>query len=410
MSSQIEAEAGVPATARRYRLTVRTRLALTYSALLTGAGIVMLSLVYVFMRFVPTYALIPASSVFDEALPAETLPPMMPDTGSHSDPAQITTPAAEIIIGSTEEMLNLLLMISVVVLVVLALVGIAVGWAVAGRMLRPLQYINNAVHRAARGDLQHRIRLAGPRDEISELAANFDDMLAQLDRAFTASKRFASNASHELLTPLATSRAMLDVAMAQNPDPNDHAVFERLRAMNERSIETAQALLNLAQIEASSAPLEEVDLAAIVTEVADFCAAEAGAHGVNIALDLQPVSISAEPVLTRQLVVNLLQNAIRHNVPSGGFVNMTAKANGPDDSVTLAVENSGTPLDPDAVTALSEPFARAQHRPAASTTRGHGLGLSIVASIVARFRGELQFEARVDGGLIVTVSLPGALS
>ncbi len=117
-------------------------------------------------------------------------------------------------------MLNLLLAVSVVVLVLLAVIGVAVGWAVAGRMLKPLQYINAAVRGATHGDLGQRIGLTGPRDEISELAANFDTMLEQLERSFAASKRFASNASHELSTPLATSRAMLDVAMAQHEDPS----------------------------------------------------------------------------------------------------------------------------------------------------------------------------------------------
>ena len=110
---------------RRYRVTVRTRLALTYSALLTGSGVVMLALIYAFMRFVPTYAFTPEPSV--PAIP-------VPGATEGAEVAALTTPATELVVASTDELLNLLLVISAIVLVLLALAGVWVGWAVAGRM------------------------------------------------------------------------------------------------------------------------------------------------------------------------------------------------------------------------------------------------------------------------------------
>lgn len=388
---------------RRYRATVRTRLALTYSALLTGAGLVMLTIVYVFMRFVPTYDLVPSDSFPTEPMEPGISTPMPEVTGG-TTPASTTTPASEILITSTEQLLNLLLVVSLIVLIVLAVVGIAVGWAVAGRMLRPLQYINGAARKAAHGDLAQRIRLEGPRDEISELAANFDDMLAQLERSFAASKRFASNASHELLTPLATTRAMLDVAIAQRDDPAERALFDRLRAMNERSIETAEALLGLAQIEGSTVAGERVDLARVAAEVAEFCADEAVGAGATVTLDLRPAPFDGEPVLTRQLVTNLVQNAIRHNAASDGFLTIVTRT-APDGSAVIEVENSGAIFEADAVTALAEPFTRAAGRRSTSE-KGHGLGLSIVSAIVTRFHGALVLTARPTGGLRVIVTFP----
>ncbi|MFT2815910.1 sensor histidine kinase [Leifsonia sp. A12D58] len=392
---------------RRYRATVRTRLALTYSALLTGAGIVMLGIVYLVMRFVPTYDLVASSS----SVPASTLAPGTPPSDLESTPdvittpapAALTTPASELTITSTDQMLNLLLVISGVVLIVLAVVGIAVGWAVAGRMLKPLQYINSAAHQAARGDLSHRIRLVGPRDEISELAANFDEMLAQLERSFAASRRFAVNASHELLTPLATSRAMLDVAIAQEDSPEERVVFDRLRQMNERSIETVEALLDLAKIDSSSAVPETIDLSDIAAEVADSCAREAAERSVAIRLNLKPALIEAEPVLLRQLLTNLFQNAIRHNQGDARFVEVITRPPADNGGAILEIANSGTVLDAHAVAALTEPFSRAAGRASTASTRGHGLGLSIVAAIVERLRGTLMIEARPTGGLRVVV-------
>lgn len=387
---------------RRYRATVRTRIALTYSALLTGAGVVMLGVIYLFMRFVPTYDLVPSSSVTAaEQMPDATLLPSSDVV--ESTEAAVSTPANELLVTSADQMLNLLLGVSAVVLVVLAVTGVAVGWAVAGRMLRPLQYINGAVHTAASGDLQHRIGMTGPRDEISELASNVDHMLAQLDSAFSASRRFASNASHELLTPLAASRAMLDVAIAQQRDPAEREVFDRLRTMNERSIETAEALLDLAQIDARTASTETVDLATISADVVQSCAQDAADGSILITTDLARAEFRGDAVLTRQLVTNVVHNAIRHNLPSGGFVTVTTASS--SSSAVLIVENSGAQLDPDTVDGLIEPFSRAEGRSAASSTRGHGLGLSIVSAIVTRFRGDLVLEARRDGGLRVTVTV-----
>lgn len=379
---------------RRYRVTVRTRLALTYSALLTGSGVVMLALIYAFMRFVPTYAFTPEPSV--PAIP-------VPGATEGAEVAALTTPATELVVASTDELLNLLLVISAIVLILLALAGVWVGWAVAGRMLKPLQYLNGAARQAAGGDLRQRVRLEGPRDEITELAANFDHMLEQLERSFTASRRFASNASHELLTPLATTRAMLDVAIAQDAEAEQRTLLDRLRLMNERSIETAQALIELARIESSSPAPEPVDLAACAAEAVDVCALDADANGVRIDLSLDPAAFAGEPVLARQLVTNLVQNAIRHNLSDGGFVAVRTRETG--DGATLEIENSGRVLSETEVAKLTEPFVRAAGR-SSTAHPGHGLGLSIVSAIVDRFGGTLVLAARPEGGLRVTVTLP----
>lgn len=392
---------------RRYRMTVRARLALTYSALLTGAGVVMMGIVYLVMRFVPTYEFAstasgPAQSgsvvsPTDLASPPVSSSPLEPPV-----PATPMEPAHELLINSPEQLFNVLLWISVVVLILLALVGVAVGWVVAGRMLRPLQYINTAVHRAAAGDLGHRIALVGPKDEISELAGNFDGMLEQLERSFTASQRFAQNASHELRTPLATTRAMLDVALAAPESPEQQKLLERLRIMNERSIETVSALLDLASIEAASAPDEPVDLAEAAREALAGCRREAEARGITVTALLASAPAVGDPVLLRHLAANLLQNAIRHNNDGGSLTIETGRAGGRS---TLKVSNSGPVLDAGSVAELLEPFRRGAGRTAGA--RGHGLGLSIVQAIVERHHGSLDLSPNPEGGLTVSVSLPG---
>lgn len=395
---------------RRYRATLRTRLALTYSALLTGAGVILLAVVYVFMRFVPTYEFAAEATTPSVVAPEPGgAPPML--GGDVGEPTTPSTPASELLVASSEQLLNLLLLASLVVLIVLAIVGIAVGWAVAGRMLRPLQYVNAAAHRAAQGDLGHRIGLVGPRDELSELAANFDTMLAQLERSFEASRRFAANASHELLTPLATSRAMLDVAIEQHaravaPRPGaELELLERLRAMNERSIETAGALLELARIDATSRHPERIDLAPLLREAVADLADEAAVRGVRVTVDAAPAFADVEPVLARQLLDNLVHNAIRHNI-EGGWVTASVRAGaGAGSGAVVMVENSGELVDAATVRSLTEPFVRAGGRASAPSASGHGLGLSIVAAIAERFRARLRLEARAEGGMLVRVEL-----
>lgn len=392
---------------RRYRMTVRARLALTYSALLTGAGLVMVSLIYGVLRFLPTYEFAVSASQpaqTDGVTPPTPSLPIAPV--EPPSPAATTTPANELLINSPEQLFNLLLWVSVGVLVLLAIVGIAVGWFMAGRMLKPLQYINSAVHRAASGDLGHRIALVGPKDEISELAMNFDDMLTQLERSFTAAQRFAQNASHELRTPLATTRAMLDVALAAPASPEQQKVLERLRIMNERSIETVAALLDLASIESSTAEPANVDLAVVASDVLDLCRGEAEERGVVVDALLAPAVVVGDPVLLRQLLANLVHNAIRHNV-DGGFLTLATRTNSMGAAV-IEVTNSGSVLDANMVAQLTEPFRRGAGRTAASGSgpRGHGLGLSIVQAIVERHHGTLVLEPRTEGGLKVQVLIP----
>lgn len=401
-TEQVKEESGI----RRYRMTVRARLALTYSALLTGSGVLMLGLIYLIMRYVPTYDFAASPTVPSNS--SEPVPPLTPPGALESaTPATAVTPATELLINTPEQLFNVLLWSSAAVLVLLALAGIAVGWIVAGRMLKPLQHINSAVHRAAMGDLGHRIALVGPKDEISELAANFDDMLAQLERSFAASTRFAQNASHELRTPLATTRAMLDVALAAPESPQQQKVLERLRIMNERSIETVSALLDLASIASSPGEPQSVDLAGLADQALAACSAEAAERGIAVSADLDQAATQGDPVLLRQLLLNLLHNAIRHNHAnsnnSGGFLAVATRT-AADGGAVLEVTNSGPVLDGGTLAQLSEPFRRGAGRTAGSG--GHGLGLSIVAAITERHHGILELAARRDGGLCATITFP----
>ncbi|GGV32103.1 sensor histidine kinase [Paenarthrobacter nicotinovorans] len=383
---------------RRRRLTIRTRFALTYAGLSIATGTLMLTMIYLFMRYVPNYDF----AVFD----GKTLQvgPSIPLDGGNS----VTSgAAAPFLISSTEALFNVLLATSAVVLLILIAAGIATGWWIAGRMVSPLLAINAAALRAATGTLDQRVNLLGPRDEISDLAAAFDHMLDRLQHSLTMTSRFAANASHELRTPLATNRAMLDAAVARVTDPAELSLLGRLRLTNERSITIVEALLDLAEIEATSAPLTPTELSTATHEALASCADEARSRGVAIELHLDPVVIYANQALLVQLISNLLQNAIRHNEP-GGFVQVSVAASTADTVPRLEILNSGPVVDEQTLAKLTEPFTRAEGRTRStgSGSTGRGLGLSIVSAIAVRLDADLDLKVRPEGGLRATVFFP----
>ncbi|WP_232837663.1 sensor histidine kinase [Streptomyces atratus] len=363
---------------RPRRLTARMKLTLTYALFVVVAGAFTLAVVYLAMRFVPNYPLTAANPRDDSGAP------------------------------SRQEILQNLLEASGLTLLLLALVGVGGGWFIAGRVLRPLQDITRAARRAADGSLDHRIGLTGPRDEFTDLSDTFDTMLARLQRSFDAQQRFAANASHELRTPLAINRTMLDVATA-DPDGQDYPrLVARLRETNQRGIEVTDALLQLSALDHTPPTTQPLDLADTAEEALDLVREEARTRGITLSTDIHPAPATGDGVLLRQLALNLLHNALRHNLPTGGSLTLTT---GPDPvhpgRAVLTVTNTG-PLLPDTVDHLTEPFLRGSGRMAEKdpARRGHGLGLAIVAGIVRAHHGDLTLTPNPGGGLTARVSLP----
>jgi len=274
----------------------------------------------------------------------------------------------------------------------------------AGRMLAPLARITAATRTAANGSLAHRIRLPGRSDEFRELADAFDAMLAQLEVHVAEQQRFAANASHELRTPLAITQALLDVARS-DPDRDSGELTERLRAVNARAIDLTEALLLLSRAGQPSFAREHVDLSLIAEEAAETLLPLAEKRGVTIETSGDITPAIGSPALLLQLTTNLVHNAIVHNLPEHGTVQVsTAICSG---SVMLSVENTGAKLTPQLVSTLTEPFQRGTER-VRGDHAGAGLGLAIVKSIVQAHDGTVTLTPRDAGGLCVTVQLPAA--
>lgn len=355
----------------RPRVSARLRLALGYAGFLVAAGLVTLVGVYVVLRYVPNYPLTAAN------------------------PSDAGKP-----IASRGEILGAVVEMSWLVLGTLAVIGVAGGWVLAGRVLRPLRQLNDAARIAATGRLDHRIRLTGRNDEFRQLADTFDQMLDRLHDAFVAQERFAANAAHELRTPLAVTATMLDVARRDPAGQDYPELVERLRLTNARAIGLTEALLRLADANAVTAVAEPVDLASLAREAVAGNAGEAAERRVTCETALGAATVAGDPALLARLAANLVQNAVRHNVPAGTVWVFVERA----DVVCLRVENTGVEYTAEAAARLTEPFLRGAGRVGGSG--GYGLGLALVARITEVHHGSLSVVPRAGGGLVVKVCLP----
>ncbi|MEV6265306.1 HAMP domain-containing sensor histidine kinase [Streptomyces sp. NPDC051784] len=288
------------------------------------------------------------------------------------------------------------------VMVFLLVFGLAGGWFLAGRMLAPLTRVTDAARVAARGSLTHRIRLPGRQDEFRELADAFDSMLVQLEAHVDEQRRFAANAAHELRTPLAISKTLLDVA-AGDPDRAPDEVLTRLRAVNTRAIDLTEALLVLSRAGQGTFAREPVDLSLLVDEAAETLLPLAERRGVRVDAVGEITPAEGSPSLLLQLTTNLLHNAVVHNLPEGGTVRVETRTD--RGAALLTVENSGERLAPDLVSTLTEPFQRGAGR-VRDDHGGVGLGLAIVRRITDVHNGTLAVTAVPAGGLRVEVRLP----
>ena len=290
-------------------------------------------------------------------------------------------------------------------LVLLGVVGVAVAYYLAGRVLRPLQDITAAARRLSVEGLDARIELAGPEDELKQLADTFDDMLGRLEAAFEAQRRFVADASHELRTPLAVMRTEVDVALA-DPDASAEelrAAAQVVRDATMRADRLVDSLLLLAQAERMPGPAlhEQVELPDVAAQALSAVRAEVEQRELQVATSYGAGSVLGDRGLLERLAGNLVENAVRHNVP-GGWVRVdTGTVEG---RARIEVSNSGAVIDTGEVAGLFEPFRR--HGTARTARRGAGLGLAIVRAVAELHGGTARASARPDGGLTVTVDLP----
>jgi signal transduction histidine kinase len=297
-----------------------------------------------------------------------------------------------------------LLVNSGIALAIVAVLALLAGWFVAGRMLRPIRTITRTARRISSTSLHERLALDGPQDELKELGDTLDDLFGRLDAAFEAQRQFVANASHELRAPLTRQRALIQVALA-DPDAN----FTSLRAAHERVLASEQqleqmidALLNPTRGQAGLERREHLDLAALASKALLARESEAAGRDLDVRATLATAPAAGDPRLVERLIANLIDNAIRHNVPRGHVEITTGTCH---QRAFLAVANSGPTIPPEEVPRLLQPFQRL-HGTRTIHASGNGLGLAIVDAIAAAHRATLTAQPRPDGGLTVEVTFP----
>jgi signal transduction histidine kinase len=373
--------------------TVRMRLTLVYGALFVVSGAVLLAISY--------------------ALTWHATQPPTARRGGHivrhaDSPAAppLQSLKATLLASQHATVMHQLLTNCAIALAIMAVVSIALGWLVAGRVLRPLSTITAATRRISEQNLHERLAVPGPDDELKRLGDTIDDLLARLEAAFDAQRRFVANASHELRTPLTMMRTALDVA-TRKPRPHAPgvtALADKIRSGLDRADRLVESFLTLARaqhggvLRTSTVALDELATAVLADhaiEIGDMC--------LTVGQDLHGAPVRGSETLLIHLAGNLIDNAVRHNQPGGWIRVATGSGTG---TVRLAVENSGPVLDPSRVGELAQPFRRAARDRTGAGDTGVGLGLSIVAAITATHHGTLDLQARPDGGLRATVTLP----
>jgi signal transduction histidine kinase len=362
------------------RTTLRTRMTLVYGAVICASGVALLGV---------TQTLAPGLLQHD----VHRTGPGQPGAVTAGYPTRMP-----ITIGSQmfwEDMATL---------AVMAVFSLAAGWLIAGRFVRPLRAIITTARDISASNLHRRLDVRGRGDEFSELGQTLDDLFARLETSFQAQRHFIANASHELRTPLSAGRALLQVAIA-DPEPT----VETLRATCQELIELGDqqerliaALLALAGSQRGIGQLECLDLADITQEMVLTRQDEAQRRGIHLSVALAAAPVTGDRSLAESLVANLLDNAIRHNLP-GGQAEISTRLTAA--GAVIAVSNTGTLIPPDAVEDLFQPFRqlgteRTRHG------EGHGLGLAIVRAIADARNAALTARARPGGGLAIEVTFP----
>jgi signal transduction histidine kinase len=297
-----------------------------------------------------------------------------------------------------------LLVNSGIALAVVALLALLAGWLVAGRMLRPIRTITRTARRISSTNLNERLALNGPQDELKELGDTLDELFGRLEAAFEAQRHFVANASHELRTPLTAERTLLQVAL---DDPGTttaawRSTAREVLASSDEQERLIEALLTLASSESGPTGYEHVDLAAIVTATLSDLQPEVNRLGIHVDAATTPAPLEGDPVLVERLVANLLGNAVRHNVSDGKLEVATDVKEG---QAVLSVTNTGPVIPPAEVDRLFQPFQRLDCR-RSHYNEGHGLGLSIARAIATAHGAGISARPLPDGGLTVTVVFP----
>lgn len=305
-----------------------------------------------------------------------------------------------------EETLHRLLIILLITMPLALLASLGGGWFLAGRALRPVEAITQAAERIAGGDLTQRLSVSTAQDEIGRLAGTFNAMIGRLEASFQQVRQFTSDASHELRTPLTVLKGETELALRRPRSADDYRlVLESSLEEVDRMSRIVDELLFLSRADLGEIKMESrpVRLDQIFDDLKRQAEVLGHEQAVHIVAGLsEPVTIAGDDMRLRELLLNLLDNAIKYS-PCGGRVEMSLmKHNG---AARLSISDHGIGMSREEQAHIFDRFYRTDAA-RAHTKKGTGLGLAICKWIVDAHHGTIDVDSEPNKGSVFTVTLP----
>jgi two-component system OmpR family sensor kinase len=321
-------------------------------------------------------------------------------------PITLRSQRAVLVVGQTlsdrDEALTRQLQLFAVALPVALLVTTTAGWLLAGAALRPVESMRRRAAELSAQDHGGRLPVPGTGDELARLALTLNDLLERLHRAMEREHRFVDDASHELRTPLAVLKAELDLALTRPRPPQQlRGALQAAATYTDELVRLAEDLLVLARMRGGRLPLHRVstDLPAMLNRAMEPLRPAAVTADRTVRIHAPDVQVCLDPIRTRQAVLNLVDNALRH-----GRGTITVAATATPTTLTIDVRDEGDGFPPDLEDRPFEPFVRGA--PTSPGPRGAGLGLAIVQAVAAAHGGTARTVRDPGGGARVRVELP----
>ncbi len=288
---------------------------------------------------------------------------------------------------------------------VMLMASAVVAYVLAARALAPMTALVREARAISAESLDRRLPVANPHDELGELTGTINDMVARLERSFAEMKRFTADASHELRTPLAIIRGEAEFALGKTRDEEVRQLLGSALEECDRLGRLTDQLLTLARQDAGLRKRlrEPVNLADLVANVVETLRPLADAKGLTLATAPQPATaiVSGDPDQLRQVVLNVLDNALKYTAAGSVAVSLTTT----ETDVRILVQDTGEGIPTDHLPHVFERFYRVD-KARSRKQGGAGLGLSIAKSIVEAHGGRIELDSASDQGTACTVTLP----
>lgn len=337
------------------------------------------------------------------------------DTVETSDPESTVTKIEVTHIGKTasaltDSFITMMQFISIGTFIIFAVLSLIASWLVGSRLSKRVAKISKQVEALKPGDLDARIAPDGSDDEIGKLIESINGMLDRLQNATEAERRFVSNASHELRTPIAAVATNLDAPLSQGRFPADvEPAIRRALAANRRGSDLVQALLTLSRIQSGVIDTEDVTALQLADFIDDELAeVEEQADKRNILVTTRDVASDVQVQASKSLmdlaIGNLLRNAIMHNISSG---TLDIAARQEHCAIIVTITNSTNETLPDDLMNLKQPFHRGEHS-RISAEPGVGLGLSIADAACEAMGATLELDRPDEQSFRATITIASA--